>query len=293
MVAFSFHVIIRWLCRRTYTFTAAFQTELLPPEEIVKKAHSSGLTAISITDHDTLDGIPDGIAAAEKCGIKIVPGIELTTDLPETEIHILGYYIDHNDAPFRELLSKIHKDREARISKIVDKLKQLGINIEVDEVMELVDSGSAGRPHVARVLVKKGVVGSIQEAFNKYLDLRSPAYVPHFRLNPIEAIKAIINAGGIPVYAHPAVSKKDEMIPELVAGGLAGIEVFYARHSFFQVKHYLSIAKKHNLLVTGGSDFHGLGTGRDIELGDLKLEDKYFNKLEEYAINAAARSNAG
>jgi predicted metal-dependent phosphoesterase TrpH len=258
-----------------------FSDGLLSPEEIVRKARDSGLTVISITDHDIVDGIEPAIAEGEKLGIKVIPGIEFTTDLPDTEIHILGYYIDYKTKWLKELLLKIREDRTNRIYKISEKLKKLGIDINAEDVLALAEKGSVGRPHVARLLLEKGIVKSIQEAFNKYLDNDAPAYVPHFRLTPAEAVETIVKAGGIPVYAHPAVSNKDEIIPELMAKGLAGIEVYYSKHSDAQVKHYKSLAKKYGLLMTGGSDYHGFGTARDVPLGSARLPDDCVSKLEE------------
>jgi hypothetical protein len=194
---------------------------------------------------------------------------------------MLGYYIDYKAEWFVELLAKIRDDRVNRVGKIVQKLNALGIDIKAEDITKLASKGSIGRPHVARALIEKGVVSTIQEAFNKYLDIHGPAYVPHFKLTPHEAIDTINKAGGIAVFAHPAVSRKDEMIGELAAHGLSGLEVYYSRHSYFQVRHYLSLAKKFKLLVSGGSDFHGMGTGRDVALGDVKLSDEYFKKIEE------------
>jgi hypothetical protein len=259
-----------------------FSDGLLSPEEIVKKAHDAELTVISITDHDIVDGIDPAIAEGEIQGVKVIPGIEFTTDLPDTEIHILGYYIDHKAQWLKELLSRIREDRTNRIYKIVDKLNKIGVGISADDVLKLAEIGSAGRPHVARVLLEKGFVKSIQEAFNRYLDSKAPAYVPHFRLTPAQAVETIKKAGGIPVFAHPAVSNKDDMIPELMSKGLAGIEVFYSKHSDSQVKHYRALAIKYGLLMTGGSDFHGLKTIRSVSLGEFKLPDEYINKLEEF-----------
>jgi hypothetical protein len=254
---------------------------MFSPEEIVRKARDAGLTTIAITDHDIIDGIEPALAEGKKLGIKVIPGIEFTTDLPETEIHILGYFIDYKAEWLKELLSKIREDRKTRVYKIVEKLKKLGADVSAEEILALTGEGSVGRPHVARALMNAGFVKTIQEAFNKYLNNNGPAYVQHFRLTPVDAIHTIIKAGGIPVFAHPAVSKRDELIPELAAEGLAGIEVYYGKHSELQVKHYLAIAKKNGLLMTGGTDFHGLGTGRDIQLGDIKLNDKFITKLEE------------
>lgn len=229
-----------------------------------------------------VDGIDPAVAEGEKVGVRVIPGIEFTTDLPDTEIHILGYFIDYKAQWFKELLLKIREGRINRIYKIVEKLKNLGINIGAEDVLKLADKGSVGRPHVARMLLQQGKVKSIQEAFNKYLNYGAPAYVPHFRLTPAEAVQTIVKAGGIPVYAHPAVSKKDDIIPELVAKGLAGIEVFYSKYSDDQVRHYQALAKKYGLLMTGGSDFHGFSTARDVSLGESKLPDSYVKKIEEH-----------
>lgn len=259
-----------------------FSDGLLSPEEIVRKARDEGLTVISITDHDIVDGIDSATAEGKKMGIKVIPGIEFTTDLPGTEIHILGYYIDHKAHWLQELLSRIRDDRKNRIYKIVDKLKKIGVDISAEEILKLAEKGSAGRPHVARVLLDKGLVKSVQEAFNKYLSNDAPAYVPHFRLTPAEAVQTIKKAGGIPVYAHPAVSNKDEIIPELMVNGLAGIEVYYSKHSDYQIRHYKALAEKYGLLMTGGSDYHGFSTVRDVSLGEVKLPDADVRKLEEY-----------
>jgi hypothetical protein len=256
-----------------------FSDGILSPEDIIRKARDAGLACIAITDHDTVDGIPSAIIEGRKLGVKVVPGIEFTTDVPGTEIHILGYFLDYKAGWLLELLKKIRFDRVNRIYKMVEKLKKLGVDIEADEILKLVDLGSVGRPHVARVLVQKGKVGSIQEAFNRYLDFNAPAYVPHFKLTPAEAVKTIIKAGGVPVYAHPGISADDGIIPELVKAGLAGIEVYYSKHSDFQVNHYLTIAEKYGLVVTGGSDFHG-SLMRDFSLGQVTVPDELVEKLE-------------
>lgn len=268
-----------------------FSDGCLSPEDIVRRAHEAGLTVIAITDHDNVEGIPRAMAEARISGISLIPGIEFSTDLPDAEIHILGYYIDYKAEWLLELLSRIRNDRKNRIYKTAELLKKLGVEIKPEEVLALAEAGSVGRPHVARVLVSKGIVGSVQEAFNKYLNYGAPAYVPHFKLTPEEAVKVIIKAGGIPVYAHPAVSNKDDIIPALVSAGLAGIEVYYSKHSGTQIKRYLSIAKKHGLLVTGGSDFHGFGTVRDVALGDSMLPDRFIRKMEEYRANEAQKPN--
>lgn len=256
-----------------------FSDGLLSPEAVVKKARDAGLSAVAITDHDCVDGIEPALAAGRQLGVKVIPGVEFTTDIPETEIHILGYFIDYKAPWLLELLAKIRDDRVNRVGKIVDKLNALGVKITKDDIMKLADKGFVGRPHVARALVKIGAVRNIQEAFNRYLDTGGPAYVAHFKLTPAEAVETVLKAGGVPVFAHPGISEKDEIIPELVAKGLAGIEVYYSRHSDQQVSHYRSICEKYGLLLTGGSDFHG-SLVRDIALGAVTVPDSDLEKLE-------------
>jgi 3',5'-nucleoside bisphosphate phosphatase len=258
-----------------------FSDGIYSPEEIVKKAKKADLSAVAITDHDCVDGIDPALAEGKKLGVKVIPGIEFTTDLPDTEVHILGYYIDHHAPWLLELLKKIRDARVDRIYKIVEKLKSMGLKIEPEDVLKLSDKGSVGRPHVARAMVNKGIVRNIQEAFNRYLDCNSPAYVPHYNLSPYEAVEVIKQAGGIPVYAHPGISSKDDIIPELVAKGMKGIEVYYSKHSDLQVKHYLALTKQYDLLATGGSDFHG-SLFREGNLGEVTLADEEFRKFEAY-----------
>lgn len=260
-----------------------FSDGLLSPEKVVREAKKAGLTVIAIADHDTVDGVAPAIIEAKKVGIEVIPAVELSTDIPQTEIHILGYFIDHKSHELKGLLKRIQEDRTQRIHKIVNKLKDAGVEIDIKRVLELAGEGSAGRPHVARVLVEAGKVANIGEAFAKYLGLGCPAYVPHFKLTPVEAIETINKNGGIPVLAHPAVSNRDDMIGDLVSAGLKGIEVYYSKHSDAAIKHYLGIAKKYGLLVTGGSDFHGKNMMRDVYLGMIRVPDEDVERLKAVA----------
>jgi len=257
-----------------------FSDGLLSPEDMVRQAKKAGLTTIAVTDHDTVDGVARAIEEGAKVGVRVIPGIEFTTDVPEAEVHILGYFIDHKAEWLLELLKKIREDRVARLYKMLDKLGKLGIKIDPQEILTLVDLGSVGRPHVARALLSKGKVRSIQEAFDKYLDFGAPAYVAHFKLTPMEAIATIRKAGGVSVLAHPGVSDMDGIITDLVSSGLMGIEVYYSKHTREQVNHYLQMTEKYGLLATGGSDFHG-SVMRDVALGDIKVPDDVVNKIEE------------
>jgi hypothetical protein len=249
------------------------------PEEIVELAKKNGLSTIAITDHDVVAGIDRAQKKGKEVGLEVIPGIEFTTEALDTEIHILGYFIDHHDPKLVETIGKIQKGREERIFKICEKLNGLGVNLPPEKVFEVAGHRAAGRPHVARALIAEGCVSSFKEAFNKYIDFHGPAYVSHYKLSPEEAIKLVVQSGGVPVYAHPAVSNCDQIIPDLMAVGLAGIEVYYSGHDQRQTKHYLSLAKKFGLLVTGGSDYHGVKSGREVALGDLSIPDELVNKL--------------
>jgi predicted metal-dependent phosphoesterase TrpH len=250
------------------------------PEDVVKEAKKAGITEIAITDHDVVEGIDRAVAKGEELGVEVIPGIEFTTEVLDTEVHILGYYIDHRDHSLLKTIKKIQKSREERIFKICEKLKELGIPLEAKKVFEIAGHRAAGRPHVARALIQEGYVKNFREAFGKYIDFHGPAYVSHYKLLPEDAIKLVIAAKGIAVYAHPAVSNCDQIIPDLITAGLAGIEVYYPGHTEEQTKHYLNLAKKYALLVTGGSDYHGRRSGREIGIGYVSIADDLMEKIK-------------
>ena len=250
------------------------------PQAVVDLAKAAGLKTIALTDHDTVDGSQPAQKRGAEVGVEVIPGIEFTTETLNAELHILGYFMDYTDPKFTGVLDKVQKDRVQRIYKIVDKLKALGVDILPKDVFAISGEKAPGRPHVARALVSRGAVANFKEAFNRYLDSRSPAYVPHYKLTPAEAIRLITGLKGIAVFAHPAVSNCDEMIPELMAEGLRGIEAEYGGHRPDQTKHYLNVARKYGLLVTGGSDFHGLDSGREVALGDFSIADELVDKLK-------------
>lgn len=257
----------------------AFSDGTCSPEEIVSLAKEAGLTAIAITDHDTVAGIDRAKQAGRSAGLEIVPGIELTTEDFEAELHILGYFIDRRDPGLLQALMQIQQGREKRIFKICDKLAELGLELDPERVFALAGHRAAGRPHVAKAMIEAGLVKDFKEAFRKYINFRGPAYVSHYKLSPAEAIKLIRAAGGLAVFGHPAVSNCDQALPELISAGLAGIEAYYSGHNSSQTRHYLGLAEKYGLLVTGGSDFHGTGAGREIKLGELALSDELMDKL--------------
>lgn len=254
---------------------------ILSPYELVQLARNNGLAAIAITDHDTVDGLSAGLKAGEQLGITIVPGIELSTQLNKLEIHILGYLIDYRDKTFRSILEKYTFARVNRGKRIVEKLKKIGINLDWEHILNEYGNGSVGRPHIARALLEKGYVDSIEEAFYKFLNPGTPAFVSRLKLEPIEAIDLIRSVRGIPVLAHPGLINSSEIIDKLVYSGLMGIEVYYPLHGPKEVEYYSSLCNKKGLIATGGSDYHGIGTASKKKIGLSSVSYKVIEQLEE------------
>ncbi len=227
------------------------------PEEIVREAANVGLKAIAITDHDSIDGIRIAQKFGEISGIYVIPGIELSGYLHPNEIHILGLFIDIEESNLLNKLEEMKRDRVERVSAVLEKLEVLGVHLEAQEVLDLAGNSPPGRMHMAETLYKKGYCFDIQEAFNKYLSDSGPAYVPKKTISVPQAIELILGAGGVPVYTHPGLTMRDDLIPYLVDWGIQGIEVYYPTHTPDQVEKYLQLARKYNLAVAGGSDFHG------------------------------------
>jgi 3',5'-nucleoside bisphosphate phosphatase len=263
----------------------------LSPGEVLKLAHKAGVTALSITDHDITTAIPDALTAGLALGIEVIPGIEISSLFGESEIHVLGYFLNWQDPSLNEQLLSLRKSRHRRNPLIIEKLQALGIDITYEEVRALAGTDSVGRPHIARVLMDKKVVTSAKEAFDRFLANAKPAYVPRELPTPEDAIRWIKEAKGLAVLAHPTWVKTTEgrltdLVRHLKTAGLDGVEVHYSTHTARQTREYLSLAKQVNLLVTGGSDFHGV-TKPDIEVGigkgTLHVPDSLLPKLKDAA----------
>lgn len=263
----------------------------LPPEEVLALANKAGVSALAITDHDTVDGLPEAIEAGASMGIEVIPGIEISSSYDDTELHILGYFLDWHDPTLLARLARLRTSRHQRNPRIIHKLNDLGLAITYDEVKALAGTDSVGRPHIARVLMEKGYVRSAKEAFDRFLAEGAAAYVPRELPDPAEAIAWIRAANGLPVLAHPAWVKASEdgllrLCEKLKAQGLMGIEVHYSTHKPAQTSQYLNVARRLSLLVTGGSDFHGL-TKPDIEVGigrgTLRVPEKLLESLKKAA----------
>jgi 3',5'-nucleoside bisphosphate phosphatase len=241
------------------------------PTEVVNMAHQAGVTALAITDHDIMTGVTEASTVGQQCGIEIIPGVEISSLVGNSELHILGYFLDQQDSDLLVHLKTLRDARHRRNPQIIERLQALGVEITYDEVRTLAGTDSIGRPHIARVLMDKHIVTSAKEAFDRFLANGKPAYVPRELPSPAEAIGWIKAARGLAVLAHPTWVKVAErslvdLVRQLKADGLDGVEVYYSTHAARQTREYLSLAQQLGLLVTGGSDFHGL-TKPDIEVG--------------------------
>jgi len=234
------------------------------PEAVVAMAHQARLQAIAITDHDTLAGLPAAAVAAERHAIELIPGVELSASDGHSDVHILGYFVDPEAPGFATELNRLRDGRHTRAERIVAKLQALGVAIELERVLAIAGSAPIGRPHIAAAIVEAGRATSIEEAFERYLGYRGPAYVPKRTLAPAGAIDLVRQAGGVPVLAHPGSLRRDDLVPGLKAAGLQGIEVWHPKHDPGRVSRYTAMAHALGLAVTGGSDFHGGGRGTAV-----------------------------
>lgn len=250
------------------------------PDELIRESKKAGLSAIAVVDHDTVEGIEPSLKAGGRQEVEVIPGIELSAEYEGLEVHLLGYLIDYRNKRLKEILAVLKKNRIERIHKIVGKLKDLGLALGADTVFGLSGEGSVGRLHVARAMVKQGLVGSTAEAFQKYIGDKGPAYVCNFKLSPAEAIKLIRETGGVPVLAHPHTLSRDELIGRFAEYGLMGLEAYYPEHSQGMINFYLDLARKYNLLVTGGSDCHG-NAKPEARIGSLKIPYKLVEELKQ------------
>jgi len=241
----------------------------LEPKEIVSLAIKVGLDVIAITDHDTIDGVVPALTAASGShSLTVIPGVEINTDVARGEVHILGYFIDYTDKKLAATLQKLQDSRRGRAQKMIAKLGKLGMKIDWQRVSELVQDGSVCRPHIARALLEKGYVSSEKEAFDKYIGHNGPAYVERYKLLPVEVVKLILEARGLPVLAHPAdIADLDELVPKLKAAGLVGLEVYYRDYGPEIIARLARIAKQYDLITTGGTDYHAFGDGLEVYIG--------------------------
>lgn len=257
------------------------------PERVVEVAREKGLSAIAITDHDSVSGVDPAIGFAAKCGMEIIAGVELTAEEEDLEIHMLGYFIDWKAEWFEKKLEQIRQARLERIYEMVRKLKKVGVDIDTQKVLALSGRGAVGRLHLATVLYNDGAISSINEAFRKYIGEKAPCYVKKYKLTPKETIDMILKLGGVPVLAHPRILGRDDLIPRFAKDGLRGIEVYHTEHPAGTVSRYENLAVNCGLLMTGGSDCHGMGKG-EVLLGKVKVPYSLVEALKEESCKIRA-----
>lgn len=248
--------------------------------EVLEQARKVNLSAIAITDHDSVEALPEAFALSSRYGIEIVPGIEISVDLDNNELHLLGYYVDYLDRGFLARIARLRENRRERAGLILRKLEEMGCLLDMKKLLPGQMSGSIGRLHIAQALLKAGYVAGIGEAFQKYIGNQGPAYVPKLKLGRKQAVDMILQAGGVPVLAHPGSLDRDDLIPELLELGLAGLEAYYPTHSKFQTNHYRELALHYGLLVTGGSDCHGPNKEK-VLMGTVKVPYGIVGRLKE------------
>ena len=252
----------------------------LTPAEVVKEAAERGLKFLALTDHDTVEGIAPAKAAAKSFpNLKLIPGVEISTDIPDGEVHVLGYFIDYTD---RELGAKLDRFRNSRLNRargMVAKLDKLGIHLEWTRVQQIAGASVMGRPHIAQAMLEKGYIDTFKQAFTDYISRDGPAYVEREKVTPAEAVALIIKARGLAVLAHPFTAGDPEAITiELKSAGLAGIEVYYDGYSEEEIDLLVKLAQKHHLIATGGSDYHGLDSS-ETAIGGIDLPLASVEKL--------------
>jgi len=262
----------------------------LAPRELVRLAARHGVRVLAVTDHDSTAGLAEAMEEAKRLPpLEIVPGLEINCDVPGAEVHVLGYCVDWQATWFQEFLGAQREERRQRVYRIAVRLAELGMPIDPDAVFALVKEGSAGRPHVAQAMVDRGYVKSVREAFDRYLSTNGPANVPRKRFTPVEAVRVIRRARGVPVLAHPGLANRDELIPELVEAGLLGIEAFYPEHSSGQITAYREMCVRLGLIATGGSDFHGPRVGGARHPGVQPVPESAWYELRDRLAALAAR----
>jgi hypothetical protein len=265
-----------------------FSDGTFTPEELAGRGGQAGLAALSLTDHDTVEGCGRMAQACEALGIEFVVGTELTAEFEDKEVHLLGYFFDPHNGPLLAEIRKFQVVRKSRIHEMVARLNKINIPLRAETVFAVANCRSPGRPHVARALVQEGLCPSMEEAFDRFLKKGRRAWVPKCKISALDAIALIHQAGGLAVMAHPGLNHCDDIIPILAGQGLDGIECFHTKHSAKMSNHYLSIASRLNLLVTGGSDCHGYSKGKPL-IGGVKLPGIYWQKLKAAHQNRAGR----
>jgi predicted metal-dependent phosphoesterase TrpH len=261
------------------------------PEALVESAWQVGIRTMSVTDHDTMAGVAPATVAAAARAMTVIPGIEITAVHGGRDVHVLAYFLAEDAPGLQEMLRSQRRNRIERAREIASRLAALGAPIDVEPLIEGASKGGGkalARPQIARALIAAGHVGSVAEAFEKYLSETSPAYIPHQGASPVDVVELVAAGRGLASLAHPGYTKKDEIIPDLVSAGLGAIEVFHSSHDAADEARYLALAEHHGVGVSGGSDYHGEGTRRAEFFGITHLAPARFDDLIDRASRVRA-----
>ena len=267
----------------------------LSPTELIQLVAKQGLETISITDHDSTEGLAEAYEAAKKFPyMRIIPGIEMSADIPGDEVHVLGYFLDYHDVEFQEMLTELRRGRVGRAQVMVEKLIALGKPVEWERVLHFAGDGTVGRPHIALAMVEAGYFKEPKEAFEEYLGNDGLAYYDRPKLNPTESVAMIRKVGGVPVLAHPTFMNDMEAgIASLKKEGLLGMEVYYAQYDDDTVRHLARLAREYDLIPCGGSDYHGLGNTGEPLPGTLGPPEETVKLLEDAAaVNKSSQDKS-
>jgi 3',5'-nucleoside bisphosphate phosphatase len=257
------------------------------PEDLVQRAAGQHLAAIALTDHDTVEGCAPAEVACGRAGLEFIPAVELTCELTDSELHLLAYGIETASPELLAALNRFQQVRQDRVREMVARLNRLDVPLEAGRVFALANCRSPGRPHVGRALVAEGFCSSVDEAFERFLKRNRPAWVPKFKISAPDALALIHRAGGLAVMAHPALNRIDHLIPGLAEMGLDGLECYHSKHSASTSAHYLEMAGRLGLLVTGGSDCHGMAKGKPL-IGTVRLAYQHVERLKAKLVGRRA-----
>jgi hypothetical protein len=257
-----------------------FSDGLATPERLLADAAALGLAAVAVTDHDSVDGIDRALDAGRKVGVEVVPGVEMSCTTNGTDIHVLGYFVDHHAETLLGFLTTVRARRAERAERMVKKLNELGLPVTMRRVQELARGAAVGRPHVAQAMVDTGKVANVQEAFDRYIGYDGPAYFPKMQLSPRQGIDFIHQYRGLAVIAHPANYHNDGAVYSCIEAGVDGIEVWHPDHEQRNIDHYAEVAQKNGLLMTGGSDCHGGRKQGRVTLGQVAVPYKYLQAMK-------------
>ncbi|NQT90338.1 MAG: PHP domain-containing protein [Candidatus Omnitrophica bacterium] len=249
------------------------------PEQAIRRAKEAGLSCVAITDHDSVDGLEEAISAGNSCGVEVIPAVEVSAEENGKELHMLGYFIDYKDEKLKAALRKIRDDRKHRVHKMVELLNKHGFDIDAEDVIKFAGDISISRLHIAQYMEKQGLIPSWREAFKKYIGDSGPCYVSSFRYSARQVVDMIKDAKGIPVIAHPGLNRIDAIMTVLLESGIEGVEAYHLEHRNPVSSYYEAYAKEHNLLITGGSDCHGMIKGK-VLMGKVGMPYSYVEALK-------------